>query len=182
MNSLRGQSRRRVAWTGIWAAFLATVGLAADVSEQVSLPDDFRTQFVHLGSWFVPEGDASGFHDVYASPGTAAHYRINGEFPDGAILVKELRASKSAAYSTGADVSSATAQVKQWFVMVKDQQGRFAGNTLWGDGWGWGLFKPDDPGKNIASDYKTDCIGCHIPAKDSDYIYVDAYPTLTASD
>jgi hypothetical protein len=155
---------------------------ADEVSEQISLPDDFRTTFVHLGSWFVPEGGASGFHDVYASAGTAEHYRSNGEFPDGAVLVKELRSSQSANYTTGTNVRSATAAVKQWFVMVKDRKGRFVDNPLWGDGWGWGLFKPDDPGTNVASDYKADCIGCHIPAQANDYIYTHAYPTLSASD
>lgn len=31
----------------------------------ISFPAGFRTSMVHLGSWFVPDGDASGFHDVY---------------------------------------------------------------------------------------------------------------------
>jgi hypothetical protein len=35
-----------------------------DASGNISLPDDFRTTMVHLGSWFVPEGGASGFQGV----------------------------------------------------------------------------------------------------------------------
>jgi hypothetical protein len=35
-----------------------------DAKGNISLPKDFRTSMVHLGSWFVPSGDASGFHDV----------------------------------------------------------------------------------------------------------------------
>lgn len=31
---------------------------------EISLPADFRKTMSHLGSWFVPEGEASGFHDV----------------------------------------------------------------------------------------------------------------------
>lgn len=159
----------------------AAAGVTAEVTQEISLPDDFRARFTHLGSWFVPEGGASGFHDVYASPGTAEHYRRNGVFPDGAVLVKELRASTAATYTTGAGVSSATSEIKQWFVMVKDRKSRFADNALWGDGWGWGLFKPDNPAVNVASNYKSDCIGCHIPARETDYIYIEAYPTLSRS-
>ncbi len=36
----------------------------------ISFPEDFRTEMVHLGSWFVPEGGASGFHDVYTEKST----------------------------------------------------------------------------------------------------------------
>jgi hypothetical protein len=64
--------------------------------------------------------------------------------------------------------------------MVKDTQARFSDNALWGDGWGWALFKPDDKANNLASNYKVDCLGCHVPAKDTDWVYTSAYPTLTA--
>ena len=83
-------------------------------------------------------------------------------------------------YTTGANVSYATADLKQWFVMIKDNKGRFTDNPLWGDGWGWALFKPTDKTTNVATDYKSDCMGCHIPAKDTDWVYVEAYPTLVA--
>ena len=36
-----------------------------DKHGNITLPNDFRNEMVHLGSWFVPEGGASGFHDVY---------------------------------------------------------------------------------------------------------------------
>jgi hypothetical protein len=150
-----------------------------DAEGQISLPDDFRNQMVHLGSWFVPEGDASGFHDVYTEAETAAAYRQTGEFPDGATLVKELRASKSGNYTTGAGVSHATGTIKQWFVMIKDRQGRFPDDPLWGEGWGWGLFKADSPDVNSVTSYQTDCLGCHVPAKATDWIYVEGYPTLS---
>jgi hypothetical protein len=40
------------------------------------------------------------------------------------------------------------------------------------------LFKPDQPKLNVAADYKADCLGCHIPAKNNDWIYTEAYPIL----
>ena len=137
---------------------------------------------VHLGSWFVAEGGASGFHDVYTQPETVAAYRETGKSPDGAVLVKELRAHDTGKYSTGDKVSFATGSLKQWFVMVKDANNRFPDNPIWGDGWGWGLYKPEDKSANVSTDYKVDCLGCHVPAKETDWIYVEAYPTLKKPD
>lgn len=149
-----------------------------DADGRISLPEDFRIGMVHLGSWFVPEGEASGFHDVYTEAESAASYRATGRFPDGATLVKELRSSDMADYTTGKGVHSASVQIKQWFVMVKDATGRFPENPIWGEGWGWALFKPDAPNSNAAKDYRADCLGCHIPAKGTDWVYVQGYPTL----
>lgn len=50
--------------------------------------------------------------------------------------------------------------------------------SLWGDGWGWALFKADAPDKQVATDYKKDCLGYHIPAKSTDWTYVHGYPPL----
>jgi hypothetical protein len=149
-----------------------------DEKGNISLPDDFRTTMAHLGSWFVPEGDASGFHDVYTEKATVEAYRKTGKFPDGATLVKELRASSTGNYTTGEGVSYATNDIKQWFVMIKDVKGRFRDNPQWGDGWGWALYKPDNRNKNVSRNYKTDCLTCHVPAKAKDWIYTEAYPTL----
>ena len=152
--------------------------LYVDAEGNISFPEGFRSNMIHLGSWFVPEGDAGGFHDVYTEKETLEAFRNKGEFPDGSTLVKELRAANANTYTTGKNISHATSRIKQWFVMIKDSQGRFADNPVWGDGWGWALYKPGDTGKNLASNYKTDCLACHIPAKENDWIYVEAYPVL----
>ena len=163
------------------AAIAADEGFSPYVDEQgsISFPEGFRTSMVHLGSWFVPEGGASGFHDVYTEKESVEAYRKTGSFPDGATIVKELRASDAGTYTTGANVSYATDSLKQWFVMIKDEKGRFEGNPIWGDGWGWALYKPDDTATNVASDYTNDCLGCHVPAKANDWVYTEAYPTLS---
>ena len=144
----------------------------------IKFPEGFRTSMVHLGSWFVPEGPASGFHDVYTEKATVEAYRKTGKFPDGATLVKELRASKAGDYTTGSGVNHSTGELKQWFVMIKDSKGRFNDNSLWGDGWGWALFKPGSKNINAASNYQADCLGCHQPAKTNDWVYSEAYPIL----
>jgi hypothetical protein len=163
-------------------AFAADEGFSPFVDAQgnISFPEGFRTSMVHLGSWFVPEGGASGFHDVYTEKESVEAYRKTGRFPDGATIVKELRASDVGNYTTGTNVSYATDELKQWFVMIKDEKGRFEDNPIWGDGWGWALYKPDDRGTNVAADYKADCLGCHVPAKSNDWVYTEAYPTLSS--
>ena len=184
-----GPANKLIANLILVSAFgLTSVPLAAaegfspyvDTNGNISFPDGFRTSMVHLGSWFVPEGGASGFHDVYTEKESVEVYRRTGKFPDGATLVKELRASKSGSFTTGQGVSYATSELKQWFVMIKDSKNRFAGNPLWGEGWGWALYKPDDPSKNLATNFQTDCLGCHVPAKNQDWVYTEAYPTLSA--
>lgn len=65
-----------------------------------------------------------------------------------------------------------------WFVMIKDSRNRFPENPNWGDGWGWALFKSAKPDKNVSSDYREDCISCHVPAKETDWVYIKGYPTI----
>ncbi|EEX66171.1 cytochrome P460 family protein [Vibrio metoecus] len=168
-----------------FASSLSIGALAEDLPSEfvdkegnITLPSDFRTSTTHLGSWFVPAGEASGFHGVYANQGTIEYFRKHGKFPDGAVIIKELRASNSGNYTTGSGVSHETGNLKQWFVMVKDSKERFSNNPVWGDGWGWALFKTENPTKNVATNYKTDCMGCHLPAKDKDWIYTEGYPVL----
>jgi hypothetical protein len=54
--------------------------------------------------------------------------------------------------------------------MMKDSNGRHAGNKLWGDGWGWSWFDAANPSKTTSTDYKTNCQSCHVPARASDWI------------
>jgi len=69
----------------------------------ISRPTDFRTNFVHLGSYAVlDEKSASrGLHDVYTEKASAEHYRKTGKFLDGATLVKEIRKLETSAMTTG---------------------------------------------------------------------------------
>ena len=145
----------------------------------ISLPTDYRDKFMYIGTWAVapkPNQSVHAMHNVYARPEDVRAFRCDGKFPDGAVLVKEITDVASAKLPTG-QPSWSTA-VKSWFVMVKDTKGRFPKNDLWGDGWGWALFKAKDPTRNVATDFKTDCLPCHIPAKKDDWLYVRGYPVL----
>ena len=62
--------------------------------------------------------------------------------------------------------------------MIKDSCGRFYENPVWNEGWGWGLFNPEQGLKNQAQSFQQDCKACHLPAQESDWVYIEAYPTL----
>lgn len=149
-----------------------------DEKGSIKLPEGYRAQWVHLGSWVVPNEKAPGygFHDVYTQPESLEAFCSTGSFPDGAVLVKEIRSVKTADLTTG--TASWAGDPAVWFVMVKDSKNRFAASPLWGEGWGWALFKAGDPGTNAATSYQKDCIPCHMPVKDTDWVYLQGYPTL----
>jgi len=156
----------------------ATPGKYVDKDGTIRLPEDYRLKWTHLGSWYV-EGKQNGpgnLHDVYAEPEAVTAFQNTGKWPQGATIVKEIRESRKAKMTTGN--AHWDGQIIQWFVMVKDTNHTFPGNPNWGRGWGWGLYSIDDPKKNISTDFKIDCIGCHIPAEHTDWIYAHGYPIL----
>jgi hypothetical protein len=128
----------------------------------------------------VAKDDGPGskrLHVVYASPGTIDAYRKDGRFPDGAVLVKEVFDTTTNDMTTGTVAVLAPSLAGSF--MVKDGAGRFPGNKLWGDGWGWSWFDAANPQKTTSTDYATDCQSCHEPARRSDWIYTHGYPVLT---
>jgi hypothetical protein len=148
-----------------------------DKTGNIRKPADFRDLYQELGVYTpVDFNNNTEMHYTYASPGTAEYYRKAGKFADGTVLVKEVFATDHAQLTTG-DAHWAT-NTKVWFVMIKDDKNRYPNNPLWGDGWGWALFKSDAPDKQVATNYKKDCLGCHVPAQSTDWIYVQGYPVL----
>jgi hypothetical protein len=145
----------------------------------ISKPSDYRDKYQALGVFSVAtqSGDTD-LHYTYAPPGTAEYYRKNGKFADGTVLVKEVFGSDHGQMTTG-EVHWAKG-TKVWFIMVKDEKGRYPGNPLWGDGWGWALYTSAAPDKQVATNYKKDCLGCHVPAQSTDWVYVQGYPVLKA--
>ncbi|MGP0566918.1 MULTISPECIES: cytochrome P460 family protein [unclassified Nitrospina] len=148
------------------------------------------TSWPVLGTWSHANTEggpgAKEYHVVYTQPETLAYYREHGKFPDGAVLVKELLGTQTMEMTTGPAVSHAT-DLKGWFVLVRDTEGRFQDSKLWGDGWAWSLFMADNPAKTVSTDYKKDCMGCHLPARDmapahaadaDKWIYTFGYPVF----
>jgi len=147
-----------------------------DKSGNIRKPADYRDRYELLGTYMVLDPKGDQMHVTYASPGTAAYYRKTGKFPDGSVMVKEIFSTDKAKLTTG-DAHWASG-IQVWFVQIKDEKNRYSNNPLWGDGWGWALFKADAPDKQVATDYKKDCLGCHVPAKSTDWTYIQGYPVL----
>lgn len=150
-----------------------------DANGNLRVPENYRTLYQALGTWAIAADSGRGskeMHEVYASPGAIAAYRTTGHFPDGTVLVKEVFGTSTTGMTTG--FVSHPATLKGWFVMVRDSKNTRPGNPLWGDGWGWSWFDADKPLKTTSTNYKTDCQGCHLPARATDWIYTSGYPTL----
>ncbi len=161
------------------ASDLPTQTFATVVDKQggIQLPKNFRQEWTHLGSWVVTDEKAPGhgFHDVYTQPEAARAFNQTGKFADGTVLVKEIRSIGAGALTTGQAQWATDPAV--WFVMVKDSKARFDG-PHWAEGWGWALYEAKDPTTNVSVSFEQTCQGCHLPAKDSDWVFLDGYPTL----
>jgi len=180
LSSLLATSLAAYGQTGITAATNdPKTEAVVDASGNLRVPEDYRAVYQFLGSWAVAADQGQGskeIHVVYASPDAIASYRKDGRFADGSVLVKEVFEATTAAMTTGT-VSHAQ-KLKGWFVMVKDSKNSHPGNRLWGDGWGWSWFDATNPSKTTSTDYKVNCLTCHVPARASDWIYVQGYPAL----
>lgn len=153
-----------------------------DASGGISLPEDFETKFVHIGTVSVapkPGEPVKELHGTYTRLEDLEAFQRDGHFPDGAVLVKDVRATTNSKLTTGS--AAYGAEVKVWFVMIKDAKGRFPDNELWGDGWGWGLFEGKDRSKQVAVNYRTECRSCHVPVRKQDWVYTQCYPALSAA-
>jgi hypothetical protein len=152
----------------------------ADANGNLHVPEAYRTLYQPLGSWAIAADEGKGskeLHIVYASPGATAAYRKDGNFPDGAVLVKEVHEAVTGQMTTGTVSHAGT--LKGWFVMLRDSNRRYAGNKLWGEGWVWSWFEAANPLKSTSTDFKADCQACHVPAQSTEWVYVSGYPPLS---
>jgi len=158
-----------------------------DSKGNIALPSDFRSSWVHLGTWVVTSQTAvgprisetspgTGLHNVYTQPESLKEYKKAGKWPDGTVIIMEIRTIKWDDTPTGHVIYGD--ETTSWFVMIKDSKGRFENNPNWGDGWGWALFKRNDPKKNISTNCKNDCVGCHEAVRSSDWVFIHGYPAL----
>lgn len=162
------------------AANNQAAGAVVDANGNLKVPPDYRTSYQFLGSWAIADKSkgSKNIHVVYASPGTIDAYRKDGHFADGSVLVKEVFGAVTNPMTTGAVSRAET--LKGWFVMVRDSKNSHPNNSLWGDGWGWSWFDAGNPSKTTSTNYKSDCINCHVPAQATDWVYVEGYPPLAA--
>ena len=150
-----------------------------DKAGKMRVPSDYQATYQYLGTWAVAADADKGskeMHVVFASPGAAAAHQKSGNFADGTVLVKEVYEAATGGMTTG--TVSHSSKLKGWFVMVRDSKDSYKGNPLWGDGWGWSWFDAADPIHTTTSNYLSECQGCHVPARTTEWIYKKGYPPL----
>jgi hypothetical protein len=155
------------------------VEAVVDAQGHLHVPSSYRAAYEFLGTWAIAADKGIGsseLHSVYATPGTIAAYHASGHFPDGTVLIKEVYETSTAPMTTGTVTHAQT--LKGWFVMVKDSNTSHPGNSLWGDGWGWWWFDAGNPTRTTSTNYKTNCLSCHVPGQATDWVYTSGYPTL----
>lgn len=165
--------------TNSTSAASSAANLVVSASGALRVPDDYRNSYEALGTWAIAADKGQGskeLHVVYASPGAASARRRAGNFPDGTVLVKEVYDATTAPMTTG--TVARAGKLKGWFVMVRDGHNSHRGNKLWGDGWGWSWFDADKPTATTSTDYRTDCLGCHEPARKTNLVFEEGYPIL----
>jgi cytochrome c553 len=146
------------------------------------LPRDYRT-WVFVGGAITPDemNDGSAafpeFHNVYMDPRSFDHYKKTGEFPEGAVLVKETvgiggkQAESGNGYFMGEFVGL--------FAEVKDSK-RFPDEP---DNWAFFTFKtkPGEPLAPKAAAHETSaCSACH-GAGAQERVFTQYYPVLQAA-
>ncbi|HNP34768.1 MAG TPA: cytochrome P460 family protein [Woeseiaceae bacterium] len=146
-------------------------------------PTDYR-EWVFVGAPVTPnelnDGKAAfpEFHNVYIDPESWAHWKKNGTFRDGTILVKELvdvgvKASASGnGYFPGNFIGlAATIKSSKLFA---DEPGN----------WAYFSFStPDLKGlTDTAEKFATEsCNACHAGAAADDFVFTQHYPVLRAA-
>ena len=149
---------------------------------ELDRPVGYR-EWIYVGTPLTPnelnDGNAAfpEFHNVYIDPKSWAHWKDNGEFRDGTILIKELVAvgSKAAVsgngYFQGDFVGlEATIKSKKHF---PDEPGN----------WAYFSFSTPDH-KTLTTTAKAfpaeSCNACHQAAAANDWVFTQYYPVLRA--
>ena len=155
--------RRRAALSLCLAFATSSVALAA-VTASVTYPEGYRS-WTHVKTMQIHPGhplfDAfGGVHHLYANDKAMTGYR-SGRFPDGAVIVFDLREAKTA------DQTTTAGSRKVVGVMHKDAQ-RFADTG----GWGFEAFKGDSKSERVvAGNAKAACFDCHTAQRARDYVF-----------
>ncbi len=174
---------------GAVLALFSQMSTIANAEEYYSLsngelerPTGYR-EWVYVGTPLTPNDLNDGkaafpeFHNVYIDPKSWAHWKENGEFRDGTILMKELVAvgSKAAVsgngYFQGGFVGlEATIKSKSDF---PDEPGN----------WAYFSFStPDHKNLNETANAfpKEACNACHQASAADDFVFTQYYPVLGA--
>lgn len=135
-------------------------------------PADYRT-WVYLSSGLDmaytagPQGSMSMFDNIFVDPAAYAGFQKTGTWPDGTVLVMEMRDARQNGSINKRGRFQTTPMGME--VHVKDA-GRFKG------GWAFFDFDGDGPGQLLPQ--RAACYSCHEAHGAVDTTFVQFYPTL----
>lgn len=145
-----------------------------DAKGDLAFPADYR-HWTYLSSGLGMNYNAVAnavanptFDTIFADPASEAVFRKTGHWPEGAVLVAEIRGSSSkgsinlhGSYQSGAPIAVE--------LHVHDSK-RFKG--------GWGFYEVSAAQKTVLLPYSMDCYSCHQQHAAVDTTFVQFYPTL----
>jgi hypothetical protein len=154
---------RRRLWIPLSLVFAAlSLGLL-HAAESVQCPDNFR-RWVHVGTGVILSGgplpeSEQGMHHIFANPKATDAY-ASGDFPDGSIIVYELREAQQ---KSGIIFEGDRRRVD---VMIKD-------SSLYQTtgGWRFERFYANDQSKDAVTDAGASCFACHTNAKAHGFVF-----------
>jgi hypothetical protein len=133
-------------------------------AEPAQYPDNFR-RWVHVGTEVITPGTSpqlkseEGMHHVFANEKAAGGYS-SGDFPDGSIIVYELRDAQQ----KGGVIFEG--ERKRVDVMIKE-------SSLYKDtgGWRFERFWGTDQAQNAIHDSGVSCFQCHSKANTHGFVF-----------
>jgi len=153
-------SRRNIRILLVFA--LASLGMAW-AADPAHYPDNFR-RWVHVGTGVIlpggplPESE-QGMHHIFANQKAVDGY-ASGNFPDGAVIVYELREAQQ---KNGVIIEGERRRVD---VMIKD-----ASLYKSTGGWRFERFMGDQQLQDAVHDSGSSCFQCHTNAKSHGFVF-----------
>ena len=150
---------------------------------ELERPRGYRS-WIYVGAPLTPNDMNNGkaafpeFHSVYIDPTSYEHYKRQGVWRDGAIIVKELVSVSGKAASSGAGYFMGEFLGVE--VALKDAK-RFPKEP---GNWGYFRFTDEDggpPHATATSMPAAACAACHAAGAAQDLVFTQYYPVLRAA-
>ena len=177
-----------VSWASVGLILSSVAAIAAadeyfTISDgQLERPTGFR-EWVYVGTPVTPNDMNDGkaafpeHHNVYIDPESWAHWKENGEFREGTILIKELVSVGSKAAVSGNGYFQGEFIGLEATIKSKKHFPNEPGN------WAYYSFSTPDH-KTLTTEAKpfpaASCNGCHAGAAADDWVFTQYYPVLRA--
>lgn len=147
----------------ITLAISAFITLAVAGENKVPYPENYR-QWQHVKSMLIQPGHPlenpfQGIHHVYANDKAMSGLK-DGKYVDGSVLAFDLLEY--------VEQDNAIQEGKRKLLGVMHKNSEKYGKT---GGWGFEGFAGDSKTERLTKDGGQSCFGCHLPQKNSDYVF-----------